>query len=158
MLETKLLILLVLANGFPILADSWLGKRNQPLDSGYRWRDGRALLGCSKTVGGLSAALLFTPLSGWLLGWSLAFGFGFAIAAMLGDLLTSFIKRRLGLASSSSAVGLDQIPESLLPLLFSRYFMPLDWSVILLLLILFGIWASLLSWLLFKMGIKNRPF
>jgi CDP-2,3-bis-(O-geranylgeranyl)-sn-glycerol synthase len=35
---------------------------------------------------------------------------------MSGDLLSSFIKRRLGIISSRSAPLLDQLPETLLPL------------------------------------------
>ena len=40
--------------------------------------------------------------------------------AMAGDLLSSFCKRRLKLAPSSQALGLDQIPEVLLPAVVSR--------------------------------------
>jgi hypothetical protein len=39
---------------------------------------------------------------------------------MIGDLFSSFCKRRFGLPSSSRARGLDQIPEALLPLLACR--------------------------------------
>jgi hypothetical protein len=39
---------------------------------------------------------------------------------MAGDLLSSFVKRRLNLPPSSRATGLDQIPESLLPALVCR--------------------------------------
>ena len=35
---------------------------------------------------------------------------------MAGDLLSSFTKRRMRLASSSMAPGIDQVPESVLPL------------------------------------------
>jgi len=37
--------------------------------------------------------------------------------AMTGDCFSSFIKRRLGYDSGRMVLGLDQIPESLLPLL-----------------------------------------
>jgi CDP-archaeol synthase len=43
-----------------------------------------------------------------------------AATAMAGDLLSSFVKRRFGLAPSSKATGLDQIPEALFPLLACR--------------------------------------
>ena len=36
---------------------------------------------------------------------------------MAGDLFSSFVKRRLNLRPSSQAFGLDQVPESLFPLL-----------------------------------------
>ena len=38
-----------------------------------------------------------------------------AAMAMLGDLFSSFLKRRMGLAPSRQAIGLDQIPESCFP-------------------------------------------
>jgi CDP-archaeol synthase len=41
-------------------------------------------------------------------------------AAMAGDLFSSFLKRRLDLPPSSKATGLDQVPESLIPLLACR--------------------------------------
>jgi CDP-2,3-bis-(O-geranylgeranyl)-sn-glycerol synthase len=39
---------------------------------------------------------------------------------MLGDICSSFIKRRLGIASSHPVLLLDQLPESLLPLWFMQ--------------------------------------
>jgi hypothetical protein len=44
---------------------------------------------------------------------------------MAGDLFSSFLKRRLNLPPSSPALGLDQVPESLFPLLACRYSLPL---------------------------------
>jgi hypothetical protein len=46
--------------------------------------------------------------------------------AMAGDLFSSVAKHRLHLASSSIAIGLDHIPEFLLPLLASRLLLPLS--------------------------------
>jgi hypothetical protein len=40
--------------------------------------------------------------------------------AMAGDLVSSFVKRRMDLPPSSRPRGLDQVPESLLPLLVCR--------------------------------------
>ena len=45
---------------------------------------------------------------------------GLAVGAMAGDLVSSFMKRRLRLKSEAQAVGLDQIPEVLLPLLLRK--------------------------------------
>jgi len=46
---------------------------------------------------------------------------------MLGDLLASFIKRRIGLASSTSVPLLDQLPESLIPAVLARDGLQLAW-------------------------------
>jgi hypothetical protein len=51
----------------------------------------------------------------------MAVGVVFSLAALLGDSLTSFIKRRLGLVSGGRAPGLDQVLESLLPLLLVQH-------------------------------------
>lgn len=47
----------------------------------------------------------------------MASGLVFSVAALVGDSVTSFIKRRLGMVSGGHAPGLDQVLESLLPLL-----------------------------------------
>jgi hypothetical protein len=52
------------------------------------------------------------------LGWTIGVVVG--SMAMLGDLFSSFVKRRLNLPPSSRATFLDQVPESLFPLLASR--------------------------------------
>jgi len=70
--------------------------------------------------------------------------------AMVGDLFASFVKRRLGLISSSQAIGLDQIPESLFPLLACRLLMPITALDIATATVLFFVGELVLSRLLFK--------
>lgn len=53
----------------------------------------------------------------WAEGLDITSGLVFSVAALVGDSVTSFIKRRLGLVSGGHAPGLDQVFESLLPLL-----------------------------------------
>jgi hypothetical protein len=117
-LSFRLLVLLGVANFAPLLARRLLRARWQvPLDGGLRFFDGRPLLGPSKTARGLVAAIVATALLAPLLGIPLMLGALIGAAAMAGDALSSFIKRRLGIAPSAEVIGLDQIPESLLPLL-----------------------------------------
>jgi len=116
-----LVLLVITANAAPVVISLMLGKRwNASLDGGLRLPDQRPLLGPSKTIRGLLASLLATSLLAFLLGFSPLVGAGFASLAMLGDICSSFIKRRLGIASSRSAPMLDQLPESLLPLWFMQ--------------------------------------
>jgi CDP-2,3-bis-(O-geranylgeranyl)-sn-glycerol synthase len=113
----KLVLLLVIANGAPVLASLLLGKRfNQPLDRNLQFIDERPFLGPAKTVRGIVSTILLTTLMAPLFGLSPAQGTLFALLAMSGDLVSSFIKRRLGFTSSRSAPLLDQLPETLLPL------------------------------------------
>ena len=116
-LISHLVLLLIIANGTPALLGLVLGPRwNRPLDNNRQFPDNRPLLGPSKTLRGLFSAIVVTGLLAPLFELSILEGASFALLAMLGDLCSSFIKRRIGIASSRSVPLLDQIPESILPL------------------------------------------
>jgi CDP-2,3-bis-(O-geranylgeranyl)-sn-glycerol synthase len=155
----QVLLLLITANGAPILA-RWLLRHRfyRPLDGGMNLSDGRPLLGPSKTWRGLIASLLLTSLMAWLLGLSLGFGVLFGLLAMSGDLLTSFIKRRFGMKVSSMAPGFDYLLESLLPVMVLAVSLELRFSDALVIIVLFMVLALFLSRLLFWLGIRKRPY
>jgi CDP-archaeol synthase len=116
------LFLIVVANLSPIIGQRLLGNRfASPLDCGSRFLDGRPLLGSSKTWRGYLFAIPITILCAWAEGLDMATGLVFSLAVLVGDSLTSFIKRRLGLVSGGHAPGLDQVLESLLPLLVVQH-------------------------------------
>lgn len=155
----KLLLLLMAANGAPILARYLLGSRwEHPIDGGRRFIDGQPLLGPSKTWRGVVAALLVTPIAAWLLHLPVSVGLIVAAVAMAGDLLSSFIKRRLRVEPSGMALGLDQIPESLLPLLAVRAHFALSIAEILLLTLAFLALELVLSRILYRLHIRKRPY
>jgi len=159
MLAVKLLLLLLAANGSPILLKRLFGdSASVPLDFGYRFMDGRPLLGPSKTVRGfvigIAAATAIAP----LLGFDWRTGAAFGLLSMAGDLSSSFIKRRLNIRPSSMSVGLDQIPEALLPLWVLRDTLGLDEPQVLTLVALFTIGALLLSRLMYRMGVRDQPY
>jgi len=154
-----ILLLLLCANGAPILARNLLGEcADWPVDGGYVAADGRRLLGSTKTWRGVGAAVLATTVLAWLLAYPAQLGAGLALAAMLGDLFSSFCKRRLGLAPSARASGLDQIPEALLPLWLMQRSLAIDWVQVLMLLVLFIMTNILLSRLLYRLKIRLRPY
>ncbi|MEJ2590927.1 MAG: CDP-archaeol synthase, partial [Candidatus Thiodiazotropha sp.] len=64
----------------------------------------------------------------------------------------------LGYPPSSQAVGLDQIPESLLPLLVIAPVFNLRWWSVLLVVLGFCVVVPLLSRLFYLMGIRRRPY
>jgi CDP-diglyceride synthetase len=78
--------------------------------------------------------------------------------AMLGDLFSSFIKRRLGMTASSKAPGLDQIPEALFPLIACHSWLALGLGDILVVLMLFCAGEIVLSRVLFAVGLRDRPY
>jgi len=158
-LPLELLLLLLAANGSPVLAKRLLGGRwNRPLDGGARFLDGRPLLGASKTWRGLVVAVPVTALLGLLLGHALWLGAAFALLSLLGDLLTSFVKRRLGVRTSGRVRGLDQIPEALLPLLALQGALAIAWLDMVVVVALFTVGSLLLSRLLFRLGLKDEPY
>jgi CDP-2,3-bis-(O-geranylgeranyl)-sn-glycerol synthase len=159
MTEAKLLLLLLVANGGPILARYFLGERfSLAVDFGRTTPSGQPWLGRSKTYRGLFSSLLAATLCAPLLGFSWSFGLIVGALAMSGDLLASFGKRRIGMPPSSRAMGLDQIPESLFPLLFCSWALDLSWQSVAMTLALFWISEILLSRLLFRWGIRQQPY
>ncbi len=159
LLIVEILMLLGVANGTPIFATRLCGGRlNAPLDGGLKFPDGRPLFGPSKTVRGLVLSVACTTLAAPLLGFEWISGAGLASASMFGDLLSSFIKRRLGLRAHSQAPGLDQIPESLLPLLVLRQHLGLGYGDIAVIAAAFIVLELVLSRLLFRLHIRDRPY
>jgi CDP-2,3-bis-(O-geranylgeranyl)-sn-glycerol synthase len=155
----QMLILLALANGTPVFAKKILdGRFSRPIDGGLRFFDGRPLFGSSKTIRGALLAILMTTAGAPLIGLDWKIGALVGILAMIGDLLSSFIKRRLGMASSSQASGLDQFPECLLPVLACRGALELTLLDILAIVLLFFVGEVLLSRLLFRFGLRDRPY
>ena len=155
----QLLVLLTLANGFPVIAKRIFGKNYAvPIDGDVRFVDGQPLLGPSKTIRGVVVSLLVTALGAILLGLQFWLGLLLASTAMVGDLLSSFLKRRLHLAPSSKATGLDQIPESLFPLLACRSALSLTALDIAVGCAIFFAGEILLSRLFFWLRLRDRPY
>jgi CDP-2,3-bis-(O-geranylgeranyl)-sn-glycerol synthase len=155
----QLLSLLALANGTPIVAKKIFGPRFvRPLDGGIIFFDGRSLFGHSKTVRGITASILITTASAPLIGLDLAIGAIAASAAMAGDLFSSFVKRRLNFPPSSQALGLDQLPESLFPMLACREALSLTIPDIALGVGIFFIGELILSRLLFRAHLRDEPY
>ena len=114
-----------------------------PIDGGHTY-DGRRLLGDGKTWRGTAAGTLagvalaiglnglsdsVTRLSGFdLPTFPLAAAVALAFGAMLGDILASLVKRRLGRARGASVPGLDQLDFVVAALLLAFAFAP-EWAV-----------------------------
>jgi CDP-2,3-bis-(O-geranylgeranyl)-sn-glycerol synthase len=154
----QILSLLVVANGAPIITRDLLGERGDwPLDFGWLFCDRRPLLGPSKTIRGVVAAVGATGCASLLFGDDFATGAYVGLLAMIGDLLSSFLKRRLGIASSDSALGLDQGLEALVPVLVMQRQWALYLSDMLAIIAMFFIVDVALSRLLYKLHIRKSP-
>jgi CDP-2,3-bis-(O-geranylgeranyl)-sn-glycerol synthase len=155
----QLMVLLTLANGAPVVAKKIFdGHFALPLDFGSIFFDGRPLFGPSKTFRGIVVAILATAIGAPLMGLDPIVGITAAGAAMAGDLLSSFVKRRLNLPPSSQALGLDQIPESLLPMLACRDALSLTAVDIALGVGVFFAGELVLSRLLFRIHLRDEPY
>jgi CDP-diglyceride synthetase len=152
-------VLLIIANGAPVLANKTLGTRwAWPVDLGLKLRDDHRLFGDTKTWRGLCAAIFLTALAAILSGIDLLTGVLFGLLAMSGDLLASFTKRRMGHGESSHARGLDTVPESLLPILLLKEPLTLSLLDIILIVVLFFLIEEFLSPVLYRLHIKKRPY
>ena len=77
---------------------------------------------------------------------------------MVGDMLSSFLKRRLRLVPSAEAPGFDQVPESLLPFLAVRNLVGLSVWDILIGVGAFWIGELVISRFLYMLHIRDRPY
>lgn len=156
--QSELLLLLITANGAPILLNKALGTRlDRPLDGGLILGDGRRFLGSSDTIRGLAGAVLSAAAVAALLGHGARTGAAIGFFSMVGDAFSSFVKRRLGLQPGDKATGLDQIPESLLPLLVVAGRYGLGWWDVALLVSAFSLFSMAASRLLFGLHLRSRP-
>ena len=153
------LILAGAANTAPVagkrlfgLAAAW------PVDCGMRLRDGRPLLGPSKTWRGVALGVLAAAAAAVAIGLPASLGASAGAAAMTGDLLSSFTKRRLGRSSSSQALGIDQVPESLLALLVLAPALGLGPGDLMLGVVAFFVLELVLSRLLHAVGLRDVPY
>jgi len=159
MIYLQLLFLIMVANGAPIIGwwllnDHWA----TPIDGGTVFMDGLPILGTSKTYRGVLCAILVTPLVAIFIGLSWDIGLPVSCLAMVGDCLSSFVKRRLNLPPSAMALGIDQIPESLLPLLGVWNQLSLGWDGIVATVAGFFIIELGLSAILYKLHIRKHPY
>lgn len=157
-----IVLYLLWVNGLPPLISMVCGDRwSRPLDGGRVWRDQQPIFGPHKTIRGILTSLLGGIMAAPLIGvawWVAAIA---ALLAMSGDLLSSFIKRRRTLKSGTEIVILDQLFESLFPILFLDQVLKLTWVQIAAILVLFitiANWSSRFWYfILYRPPLANYP-
>lgn len=153
------LALLTLANGTPVVAKKIFGQSFAlPLDGGLVFFDRRPLFGRSKTIRGILLSIFVTTVIAPLIGVDFNVGAIAAISAMAGDLSSSFVKRRLNFPPSSQAFGIDQLPESLLPLLACRAALALTVADIAFCVAMFFVGEIVLSRILYRAHLRDEPY
>ena len=106
-----------------------------PLDMGLRWMDGERIFGDHKTFRGILAGLLVGTIVGTLQGRELV-GILQSLGAMLGDIASSFLKRRLKRKPGQWTPILDEEGFLVSSLILSHQIEPLSTKAILFLLVI----------------------
>ncbi len=157
--DINLLFWLTGINGAPILLAKFAGRRfDYPVDGHQTFIDGRPILGTSKTWRGFIVAILTGIAIGSLFEFSLTLSLAFGSLSMLGDMTSSFIKRRLGLNASAMALGLDQIPEALFPLSGCQNWLGITNEQIVWIVLIFFCLELILSRILFWLKVRSTPY
>lgn len=158
MLFLELLFLLWSINfAPPFLAQFFEQKWNAPLDGGCCFFDGNPIFGSHKTIRGVLGGILAGTLIGVIFGFPWWVGMGTGVLSMLGDLFSSFLKRRLSFISGDVVPGLDQTPEGLFPFLILGPYFSLSILYVLILIVIFATGAYFGSIFLNRI-LMRRPF
>lgn len=157
--DFELLLLLGASNTLPIIARVVLNNRlDSPVDFNRPFFDHRPIFGPHKTWRGIAASLSGTALLSWILGFVPFTGLLLAFFSMAGDLISSFIKRRLDLKSGTRATGLDQTIESFLPLAVMKGQLHLSWMDCFGITIVFIFMEIIFSPIFYRLGFRRRPY
>ncbi len=154
-----LVFLIIVANASPILATFVMRDRfDYPVDASFKLFDGQRIFGKSKTIRGIVAAIGLTTGAAVIIGHPAICGLLVGAYAMLGDVVSSFLKRRMQLPSSSQALVLDQLPEALLPAMVLAPNIGLATGGVATVVIAFTLTAMVLSPILYTAGIRKQRY
>ena len=148
------------ANATPVVLGG-----GKPIDADKKFTDGRPIFGAGKTVRGFVAGLAAGTFVGLLQGIAegtllhfIALGFLLALGALLGDLLGSFVKRRLGIERGGAAPGLDQLSFVVVALLAASPLALPSWEIVLTIIIITLPIHLATNFGGYKLGLKSRPY
>ncbi|RLG52615.1 MAG: CDP-2,3-bis-(O-geranylgeranyl)-sn-glycerol synthase [Thermoproteota archaeon] len=130
----------------------------KPVDLGKRWLDGRPIFGSHKTIRGLVSAWI----AGWITGLAIGapeYGALAGVAASLGDLLGSFIKRRMGIPPGEKAPFLIDQLDFMLPAAAVAYAMlSVDIVEVLIAILITPVLHVLTNTIAYLLGLKPHPW
>ncbi|MCF2135654.1 MAG: CDP-2,3-bis-(O-geranylgeranyl)-sn-glycerol synthase [Candidatus Thorarchaeota archaeon] len=167
-----------IANATPVIFGG-----GRPIDGGHLFRDGRRLLGDGKTVRGFIVGVVFGTITGTLQAAAVPYivpvlsqyvtittemetvlfinvqaAFAMSIGALLGDMVGSFIKRRINLQSGGPAPVLDQLGFIILGLLIAAPFIRPN-HIFVMILIGFTLLIHYISNVMgYLLGFKKHPW
>jgi|ETN01SMinimDraft_4_1059930.scaffolds.fasta_scaffold08716_3 CDP-2,3-bis-(O-geranylgeranyl)-sn-glycerol synthase len=131
-------------------------KGKHPIDFGKE-KNGRRILGKGKTWEGLFGGTLIGGIVGFLLG-NFQLGLAVAFGALLGDIIESFIKRKVGIKSGHPWWGFDQLDFVIGGILLGSFIeTPMTKTVIILLLVM-SLGHPLANYIGYKLKMKKNKF
>lgn len=158
----KITLFIMWLNVLPPLFSLIFGERfSQRIDGDRLWFDDKPIFGSHKTIRGFLASVIGGMVVFPLMGVEWRVAAVAAFLAMSGDLLSSFIKRRLGIPSGTNVIGLDQIFEALFPAFFLARYLDLTILNILFILLVFiplaYLGSCIWNYLTYKKPQKDYP-
>jgi CDP-2,3-bis-(O-geranylgeranyl)-sn-glycerol synthase len=167
-----------IANSMPVLFGG-----GRPIDGGRLYRDGRRILGDGKTIRGfivgvflgtltgvgqyyaapylhplLELYVVVTPAMEYILFMTVPAAFLLSLGALLGDMVGSFIKRRIDIKSGNPAIVLDQLGFIVMGLILATPFLQPE-AIYVIILVTFTLaihWIS--NALGYLLGLKKYPW
>ncbi len=151
------------ANGAPVIFGG-----GKPIDLGRNFLDGKPIFGSHKTIRGFIVGLAIGTLVGWaqetlapnvgLPEGNTLLGFTLSLGALIGDLLGSFLKRRLDLKPGAPLPVSDQIDFVLVALLLGSLIEPPTLTAALIIVILTGPVHLLVNVVAYLLRLKETPW
>ena len=128
-----------------------------PLDGGGKWLDGKPFLGSHKTLRGCIVGILAGIFVGAFQGNILA-GLTQGVGAILGDLISSFLKRRWDIAPGESSPLLDQLDFILMAIIISQPFTRASFTEMILIIIITIPIHYIMNYISWLVKMKEHPW
>jgi len=145
------------ANAVPVIVGG-----GKPIDLGKNFSDGKRIFGENKTFRGFFSGLIIGSLVGLsenlLFNYPLLLGFATSLGALVGDLIKSFFKRRLGYEPGKMLPVADQLDFVFGAVLFSLFIMPPTLEEFILLLLITPPIHLATNFLAYLLKLKEKPF
>lgn len=157
------------ANAVPVILGG-----GRAIDGGRKMRDGKPIFGSHKTVRGLASGILAGTLTGaaqsavlqsgvlrdvgFPFPFNLWLGFMISMGALIGDLVHSFVKRRIGIAEGAPLPVADQLDFVVGAVLFSLFVSPPPLLTIFIIFVITLPVHLLTNLLAYVVGVKKTPW
>jgi CDP-2,3-bis-(O-geranylgeranyl)-sn-glycerol synthase len=128
-----------------------------PLDGGVNWLDGKPFLGGHKTTKGTIFGIVIGTIVGLVQG-NLLGGALQSVGAMLGDIITSFLKRRINIEPGESFPLADQLDFILFAVILSYPIQYQSWETTILIIIVTLPLHYLTNVIAYFLGLKKHPW